>query len=174
MDCNMKYIFALVCMLGIGISALAQEKVTEGTSVYYPLNDQNTPTAYIGIPFKVNEYKNRDGEYKVELHICDTQNVCIGKLFVGPSAQFTLTSIDDAGKDIEVTTFYRPVHSANWMKMRSAHARIEPPPLKVVMLDKLIPASEQHVAAYYGIEGYSTPPKSDLLDVSSGGYFEDQ
>ncbi len=170
----MKNSLGIAAILVMSAGAFAQGKITEGTPVYYPLNEHNTPTAYIGIPFKVNEYKNRDGDYKVELHICDTQNVCIGKLFIGSAAQFTSTSPEDAGKDIEVTTFFRPLHSADWLKMRSTHARIEPPPLKVVMLDKIIPASEQQVSVYYGIEGYSTPPKSDVLEVSSGGFFEDQ
>ena len=170
---QMKYILIIIFTLAVGNSFAQQNTSSDGVPIYYPVNDHNSPTAYIGIPFKVNgEYKNRDGDYKVELRICDASNLCIGKLFVGPYAQFTSSSPEDAGKDIEITTYFRATNSADWKKLRSDHAKIAPAPLAVIMLDKIIPKDDQHIQAYYGIEGYSTPPKSDILEVESEGYFE--
>src|SRR5436305_2429231 len=164
-----KYIFIAVLMSGVLSNVFAQQQ-----SIYYPVDERNHPAAYIGVPFTVNgTYKNLSGDYKVEFRICDEQKMCVGKIFYGPEAKFLSTSPDDAGKDIEITVYYREKTGA-WKPIRHDHARVVPAPLAVVMLEKINPAKEQHVEAYYGVEGYSSPPKAEYLAVESGGYFESQ
>src|SRR5947209_6893230 len=134
-----KYFF-IVIITAIMAKAFAQQ------NIYYPVTEKNSPTAYIGVPFTVNgNYQDREGDYKVVFRICDEQKVCVGKIFYGPDAKFLSTSPEDAGKDIEVTIFYRDKQSGSWKAIKHDHVKVVPAPLKVVMLEKIIPSKDQHV-----------------------------
>jgi hypothetical protein len=147
--------------------------IPESAPIYDPKDEHNYPTAYTGVPFKVNgKYKNLDGDYKIDFHICDTMMVCEARSFYGPYAQFTSKLAKDEGKDIEITISFRSYQSNMWTVMRHDHATIKPAPFGVVTLERIDPSKELHAQAYYGIEGYSIPATSEVLDVESGGFFE--
>ncbi|MDP4237154.1 MAG: hypothetical protein Q8919_11965, partial [Bacteroidota bacterium] len=129
--------------------------VPEDPAFYSTRDEHKYPTAYTNVPFKINgRYKDLDGDYKIEVRICDKEKVCELRTFYGPYAEYTSRSPENEGKDIEINIYFRSYQSSVWLPMRTDHATVAAAPFAVVMLDKINPLKDQSIRAYYGVEGY--------------------